>query len=158
MKTSSAEILKNPVYCLAFGFGSGLSPKAPGTLGTMVAVPFYFLFASLPIWAYALVVVIAFLLGIWVCSKTSDYLGAHDHGGIVFDEFVGYWITMFMVPISWNWALLGFLIFRLLDIFKPWPINYIDKRLKGGLGVMLDDAIAGGMSALCIHALIILTG
>jgi phosphatidylglycerophosphatase A len=149
-------VLTNPIHFLAFGFGSGLAPKAPGTVGTLVAVPIYLLLAHANIWIYAGVVVVSFFAGIWLCGKSAEALGVHDHGGIVWDEFVGYWITMFMAPVGWMWMILGFLLFRLLDILKPWPIKYIDKQVKGGLGIMLDDVLAGIMAALCIQALVVL--
>ena len=158
MKVPYRVILSNPIYCLAFGFGSGLSPKAPGTFGTLAAIPFYLILTNFPAWVYAFLVGVAFFLGIWVCGKTSRYLGVKDHSGIVWDEFVGYWITMFLAPVGWSWMLLGFCLFRVLDILKPWPIKYIDKNVKGGLGIMLDDVLAGIMAALFIQAAVILTG
>lgn len=154
--SSNKAILTNPVHLLAFGFGSGLSPKAPGTAGTAVAVLIYMALPPMPPLAYVGFIVITFLLGIWLCGKTAEDLGVHDHGGIVWDEFVGYWITMFMAPAGLLWLVLGFVLFRLLDIVKPWPIKWADKELTGGLGIMLDDVIAGIMAALCIQALAVL--
>ena len=156
--SSNRAILSNPIHLLAFGFGSGLSPKAPGTVGTVVAVLIYLLLPAMSALVYAGLVVLAFVLGIWLCGKTADDLGVHDHGGIVWDEFVGYWITMFMAPAGLIWVIVGFLLFRLLDIFKPWPIKWADKELSGGLGIMLDDVLAGIMAALCIQALVVLIG
>ena len=155
---SNKAILANPIHLLAFGFGAGLSPKAPGTMGTIVAVLIYLLLPSMPPIIYAGLVLLSFVFGIWVCGKTAEDLGVHDHGGIVWDEFVGYWITMFMAPSGLFWVLLGFVLFRLLDIFKPWPIKWADKELAGGLGIMLDDVLAGIMGALCIQALVVLLG
>ncbi|MFP6839082.1 MAG: phosphatidylglycerophosphatase A [Pseudohongiellaceae bacterium] len=143
----------HPVYFLAFGLGSGTVPKAPGTAGTLVAVGVYLLLPPLSALVYGLILVLTFVLGIYLCGKTSADLGVHDHSGIVWDEFVGYWITMFMAPAGWFWVLLGFGLFRLLDIVKPWPISWVDKELKGGLGIMLDDVLAGIMAALCIQAI-----
>ena len=157
MSISYKQIFANPIYFLAFGFGSGFLPKAPGTFGTLAAMPLYLLLVSFPVWLYAVLLVIAFCLGILICGKTSEYLRTHDHSGIVWDEFVGYWITMFMAPVSWVWMFVGFFIFRIFDIFKPWPIKKIDKHVKGGLGIMLDDVLAGIMGALCIQALVVLT-
>ena len=150
------SIWRHPVYFLAFGFGSGAVPKAPGTAGTLVAVGIYLLLPPLSALTYGLMLVLTFVLGIYLCGKTSMDLGVHDHGGIVWDEFVGYWITMFMAPVGWLWVLLGFGLFRLLDIVKPWPISWVDKELKGGLGIMLDDGLAGIMAALCIQAIAVL--
>ncbi|MBL4581809.1 MAG: phosphatidylglycerophosphatase A [Gammaproteobacteria bacterium] len=155
---SNKAILANPIHLLAFGFGAGLSPKAPGTVGTVVAVLIYLALPSMPIILYAGLIVLSFVFGIWLCGKTAEDLGVHDHGGIVWDEFVGYWITMFMAPSGLVWVLLGFVLFRLLDIFKPWPIKWADKELAGGLGIMLDDVLAGIMAALCMQALVVLIG
>lgn len=150
IKINASAILKNPTHCLAFGFGSGLAPKAPGTFGTLMAVPFYILLAHLPLWAYAAVIVIAFVVGIYLCGKTADDLGVHDHPGIVWDEFVGYWIAMFAAPAGWLWVIIGFVLFRLFDIWKPWPIRVLDEKLETGMGIMLDDVLAG------IYALVII--
>jgi phosphatidylglycerophosphatase A len=155
---SNKAILANPIHLLAFGFGAGLSPKAPGTMGTVVAVLIYLVLPSMPPIIYAGLILLSFFFGIWICGKTAEDLGVHDHGGIVWDEFVGYWITMFMAPSGLFWVLLGFVLFRLLDIFKPWPIKWADKELAGGLGIMLDDVLAGIMGALCIQALVVLLG
>lgn len=147
------SILRNPVHLLAFGLGSGLAPKAPGTFGTLAAVPLYLLLAQLPLPIYLLVLVLAFGLGIWLCDKTARDLGVHDHGGIVWDEFVGFWLTMVAAPAGWLWILLGFLLFRLFDILKPFPINWFDRRIKGGMGIMLDDALAGSFAWLVLQLL-----
>lgn len=155
---ANKAILTNPIHLLAFGFGAGLSPKAPGTVGTVVAVLIYLLLPSMSPLIFAGLILLSFLFGIWICGKTAEDLGVHDHGGIVWDEFVGYWITMFMAPTGLIWVLLGFVLFRLLDIFKPWPIKWADKELSGGLGIMLDDVLAGIMAALCIQALVVLIG
>ena len=136
-------ILTSPVHLLAFGFGSGLAPKAPGTFGTLAAIPFYLLLAMLPLWAYGLLVVIAAIAGVWICGESSRRLGVHDHGGIVWDEFVGLWITLLAAPPGWLWLVLGFGLFRLFDIWKPWPIRIADRQVSGGFGIMLDDILAG---------------
>lgn len=147
---NAKAILSNPIHCLAFGFGSGLAPKAPGTFGTVMAVPLYLLLVQLPLYGYALAVLLAFFVGIYLCGKTAEDLQVHDHPGIVWDEFVGFWITMLAVPTGWPWLLAGFVLFRLFDIWKPWPISVFDKHVKSGLGIMIDDVLAG------IYALIIL--
>lgn len=143
-------------HWLAFGLGSGLSPKAPGTVGSVLALLFYVPFSHLPPMIYAMVVIVAFAFGIWLCEETAKDLGVHDHGGIVWDEFVGMWLTLFLAPPEWYWVVIGFVLFRLMDILKPWPINWADKRVEGGLGIMLDDVLAGIMAALCLQALTIL--
>lgn len=147
---SPKAILQSPIHFLAFGFGSGLSPKAPGTVGTLAAIPLYLLLVQLPVWGYALAIVLTFLLGIWLCGESSKRLGVHDHGGIVWDEFVGFWITMLFAPTGWVWIIVGFVLFRIFDIWKPYPICLADKYVHGGFGIMLDDVLAG------IYALLVL--
>jgi phosphatidylglycerophosphatase A len=144
--------LRDPRHFLALGLGSGLLPKAPGTMGTLAAVPLLLLLQGLPLWSFLLVVLLAFLLGIWLCDVTARNLGVHDHPGIVWDEFVGYWLTMAAAPSGWQWLLLGFCLFRVFDILKPWPIRHIDRRVGGGFGIMLDDVLAG------IYAWLVLQG
>ncbi|MAC32025.1 MAG: phosphatidylglycerophosphatase A [Haliea sp.] len=142
---------RSPVQFLAFGFGSGLSPKAPGTVGTLAAVPVYLLVADWPLWAYSLLVLAAAVVGVWICQRTSDQLQVHDHPGIVWDEFVGYWITLWAVPADWLWIAIGFVVFRILDIAKPWPISHLDRQVKGGFGIMIDDILAGVMACAILH-------
>ena len=151
-------VLRNPRHWLAFGLGSGLARFAPGTFGTLVAIPLYLLLAHLPPLAYALAVVAAFGAGVWLCETVSRDLGVHDHGGIVWDEFVGYWITMFLVPLRWEWVLAGFALFRLFDIWKPWPIRWCDDNVGGGFGIMFDDVLAGLAACAALRALRIATG
>ena len=138
-----SQLLKSPAQLLAFGFGSGLAPKAPGTFGTLLAVPLYLLLAQLTLPMYLLVLLAACLLGFYLCGKAARDLNVHDHPGIVWDEFVGFWLTMTAIPATWQWILAGFVLFRLFDIAKPWPIGWCDKRLAGGVGIMLDDLLAG---------------
>lgn len=140
---NAKAILTNPIHCLAFGFGSGLVPKAPGTAGTLLAVPLYLLLNQFSLISYGLIVFVAFIVGIYLCAKTADDLKVHDHPGIVWDEFVGFWITMFAAPAGWLWLLLGFGLFRLFDIWKPWPIKMLDNTMESGLGIMIDDVLAG---------------
>ncbi len=137
------RLLRNPLHFLSLGFGSGLSPFAPGTFGTVAAVPLYLLLAQLPLAYYLLAVLAAFAIGVYLCGYTSAALGEHDHSGIVWDEFVGFWITMIAVPATWQWILAGFVLFRLFDIFKPWPVKVADAKMKGGFGIMFDDVLAG---------------
>jgi phosphatidylglycerophosphatase A len=145
---------KDPVHWLAFGLGSGLSPKAPGTMGTIAALPIYWFFLQdLSLTMYMAVLVITSLIGIYLCDKTAKDLNVHDHGGIVFDEWVGMWITLLLVPQGWQWLLLGFVLFRFFDIVKPWPIKYFDEKVAGGLGIMLDDIVAGIIALGCLQAI-----
>lgn len=146
--------LKNPVHFLALGFGSGLLKPAPGTWGTLMALPVYMFGLSLLRWEYYLaVLVLTALAGIYICGKAASDVGKHDDGAIVWDEFVGMWITMFMMPNHWIWLLVGFALFRFFDIIKPFPIGWLDKKVKGGFGIMLDDIIAGLMALACMHGL-----
>jgi phosphatidylglycerophosphatase A len=138
---------------LAFGMGAGCSPKAPGTMGTLLAVAIYLPLSQLPLAAYAGVLVVTILVGIWLCDKAARELGIHDHPGIVWDEIVGFLLTMLAAPPGWHWILVGFLLFRLFDIWKPWPIGWLDQRVSGGLGIMLDDLVAGVFAAFCLQAL-----
>ncbi|MDP0589226.1 MAG: phosphatidylglycerophosphatase A [Candidatus Endonucleobacter bathymodioli] len=153
------NVWSNPIHFLAFGLGSGLSAKAPGTMGTIAAVPFYLLMQSLSPWKYFLLLVIAIVIGIWLCDRASKDLGVHDHQGIVWDEFCGYWFTMLLAPAGWGWVLYGFILFRVFDIWKPWPINWLDAHVGGGVGIMIDDIVAGffALSVLQLTAYFIYT-
>lgn len=144
-------LIKNPTHLLAFGFGSGLSPKAPGTAGTAVAVLLFLPLSYLPLPLYLLFVTAALVAGIFLCGKTADDLRVHDHSGIVWDEFVGYWITMTLIPVSWQSMLAGFVLFRLFDIWKPFPIGWLDQKVKGGFGIMIDDVVAGLLAWCCLY-------
>lgn len=156
---TNPRVLRDWRHCLAFGLGSGLARFAPGTFGTAVAIPIYFVaLAHLPPWLYALSVVAAFALGVWICDAVSRDLGVHDHGGIVFDEFVGYWITLFLLPATWQWALASFAAFRLFDIWKPWPIRWCDDHIGGGFGIMFDDVVAGVAACASLHAIRVALG
>ena len=137
----------NPIHLLALGFGSGAAPKAPGTCGTLVAVLIYWPLSQLSPEHYLLMLLVTSVMGIYICGQTAKDLGVHDHGSIVWDEFVGFWITMFAAPVGWVWVVVGFGLFRFFDIIKPWPISWIDKNITGGFGIMLDDVIAGVMAA-----------
>lgn len=151
MNKAPPSVWKKPVHFIAFGFGSGAAPWAPGTFGTLAAVPLYFIISLLPVSLYFSFLVFAFVIGCWICAKTAKDLGVHDYGGIVWDEFVGYWITMLALPVSWTWALAGFVLFRVFDIVKPWPIRWIDKRIGGGFGIMLDDVLAAVYAGAILH-------
>jgi len=151
-KTKNANFkLSDPIQFLALGFGSGLAPKAPGTFGTLAAIPVFLLMSPLSTMNYLIAVLIISLVGIYICGYAAKAAGVHDHPAIVWDEFAGYFITMFMVPISWQSILVGFLLFRIFDIFKPWPISYLDKNCHGGFGIMIDDVLAGLVALGLMH-------
>lgn len=146
MVNTNALIFRHPIYFIACGFGSGALPKAPGTWGTLMALPFYYVMQSWAALPYALFVAVSFLAGIYFCDKTTKAFGLPDHPSIVWDEMVGLWLTLFLAPTGIVWVLLGFLLFRIFDITKPWPIAWVDRHVKGGLGIMLDDIIAGAFA------------
>jgi len=150
--------LRNPAHFAAFGFGSGCVPKAPGTAGTLMAVVLYLPLQYVSLEVYGLVLISAFVLGVWLCGKASSALGVHDHGGIVWDEFVGYWITMIAAPPGLVWVVLGFVLFRVFDIWKPQPIRYLDRQVAGGMGIMLDDVVAGLYALALLQLLAWLAG
>ncbi|WP_318480811.1 phosphatidylglycerophosphatase A [Photobacterium leiognathi] len=153
MSTNPKDLLKmsNPWHLLATGFGSGLAKYVPGTMGTLAAIPFYLLLAQLPFGWYLAAVLVAALIGVKICTITSGDMKVHDHGSIVWDEFVGFWITMAIAPtVSWQWVLTGFILFRFFDMVKPWPISWLDKHVKGGFGIMVDDILAGFMAMIAL--------
>ena len=150
----AARQLLNPSCLVALGFGSGLLPVAPGTAGTLAAVPLYLLLQDLPLGAYLTVVLVFLFGGILVCGYTAARLGVHDHPAIVWDEVVGYLVTMTAAPAGWSWLAAGFVLFRMFDILKPWPIGWLDRRVHGGTGIMLDDVIAGVFAAALLQMLV----
>ena len=146
--------LKNPIHLLALGFGTGCAPMMPGTIGTLIGILFYLPMQTLSWPFYVGITVVLFSLGVWLCDVTARHLGVHDHGGIVWDEIVGFLITMTAVPPDWRFVLLGFVLFRLFDIWKPWPISWLDRKLSGGLGIMSDDVLAGIYALLVLQIII----
>ena len=143
-------MLQSPAHLFSFGFGSGLSPVAPGTAGSLAALPCWLLVADQPPWLQLLFIGAGFALGIYCCERTSRALGVHDHGAIVWDEFVGQWLCLLFVPTSVIGFALAFVLFRLFDITKPWPVGWVGRRFKGGLGVMLDDVAAAGYAIIVL--------
>lgn len=138
-------------HWIAFGGGAGLAPWAPGTFGTLAAVPLYWLMAGLPLVGYGLVLLALTLLGIWACDRTARDLGVADPSAIVWDEVAGFLLTMAAAPPGWPWLVTGFALFRLFDIWKPWPIGWLDRSIPGGLGIMVDDLAAGAMAWAVMH-------
>lgn len=140
-------------HWLAYGFGAGLSPWAPGTIGTLVAVPIYLVLSMLPLIGYLAVLAVMIAAGIWACGATARESGSDDPPAIVWDEIVGFLVAMMAAPAGWIWVIAGFLLFRAFDIYKPWPISKIDARMRGGLGILLDDIVAGLMSLVVLQAI-----
>jgi len=143
-------IWKYPVHFLAYGFGTGLIPFAPGTFGSLVGVVLFWFMASMAAGVYAAIVVLMFVVGIFICGQTARDVGAIDPGFIVYDEIVGFLVAMYLLPADWRWIVAGFVIYRIFDIWKPFPIHYVEQHLGLGSGIMTDDVIAG------IYMLIIL--
>ena len=151
-------LFKHPVLILATGFGSGLAPKAPGTFGTLAAIPIYVMVSYFDSMTYWITFLILFLIGILICNRATEILKVHDHPSIVWDEIVGYLITMYSLPQNWTLIIAGFLVFRFFDILKPWPIKMLDKTVKGGFGIMLDDVVAGVSANLVLQIGIFVLG
>lgn len=147
-------LLGHPAGWIACGFGSGLVPRAQGTFGSVVAfLPWWFLWRLLPLPGYGLMLILAFAVGVWACGESGRRLKFSDHRALVWDEFVGQWLAL-LPALVWGmpwWGLvIGFVLFRLFDVWKPWPIGWLDARVKGGVGVMLDDVVAGIFAAIVL--------
>ena len=145
---------RNPMHLIAFGFGTGFAPVAPGTVGTLLGIPLFLLLAPLPLAYYLVVVAGLFALGVWVCGRVSRDLGTHDHEGIVWDEIVGLLVALTAVPVEIPVLVAGFVLFRVVDVLKPWPIRWLDRRIGGGLGIMADDLAAGVVVAVLMQILL----
>jgi phosphatidylglycerophosphatase A len=149
-------LLSHPAGWIACGFGSGLSPVAPGTAGSLAALLPWLALRELPLPWFAAALVLAFALGVWACDWAVRRLRIADPGAVVWDEFVGQWIALAPLmpwPQGWIWIVAGFVLFRIFDIAKPWPVSWADRKVSGGLGVMLDDVVAGIYAALALAAL-----
>ena len=154
-------LLRHPLGWIGTGFGSGLAPRAPGTAGSLAALlPWWFAMQALDPRAYLLVVALAFALGVWAGEWLIARTRIADPSVFVWDEFVGLWITLFLAPPGWAWVLAGFALFRLFDIWKPWPVRWADRSVHGGLGIMLDDVLAGlyALAALQLAARVVQAG
>lgn len=147
------QVWQDPLYFIGFGFGAGAMPFAPGTFGTLMAIPFYLLFRNLHPAAYVALVLILIALSSWLSHHLSKAIHEHDHPGMCIDEFVGYFVTMCFAPHHWLYVVIGFGLFRLFDIWKPWPIGWVDKHVKGGFGMILDDVLAGVYSLILLQVL-----
>ena len=149
----SNRVWQDPRYFIAFGFGSGLMPVAPGTFGTMAAIPLFLLMQDLSSSVYLGLLALFFVLGVWVSQVVTNDLGLEDYKGVVWDEVFGYLLTMWLAPAGLIWVFLGFALFRLFDIWKPFPISWVDKKVHGGLGIMLDDLLAAVPAWLLLQML-----
>lgn len=149
---------RDPINLLALGFGSGLARRAPGTFGTLAAVPFLLLFVYSGLPLAALLLLVAAVAGVFICGHASRSMGLDDPGCIVWDEMVGLWLTLYAMPLTLTSVVGGFALFRLFDIAKPWPINWCDRNVKGGLGIMVDDLLAGIIAALSLRLVLWLSG
>ena len=147
-------VFTNPIHFLAFGFGAGLSPKAPGTMGTLVAIPIFVLFSYLTLTNYLILLILLIIISFYIAGKSAQLLGVHDHGGIVIDEICGYLVAMIVAPTTWQGIILGFVLFRVFDIFKPWPIKLLDQRVPGGIGIVIDDLMAGIYALLSLQLIL----
>ena len=154
MDARTKQTFSNPYYFLALGGGSGLSPGIPGTVGSAAAIPFFLLFSRLGYAATLGIILLSIPLGIMLCQKVAANMDSKDPACIVFDEFVGMWIAMFMLPLTWYWIFLAFVLFRIFDVLKPGPVGWCDKNLKGGVGIMLDDVLAGLITFAIMQILI----
>lgn len=155
MTTSNLKLLlAHPAHFLALGAGTGLAKKAPGTFGTLLGLPLFFLIAPLEFYVQIIIISVLFLIGIYCCDKTGKALGVADHGSIVWDEIVAMMLVLTFTPMQWKCWLVAFLLFRLFDIWKPVPIRQCDAKIKGGLGVMLDDLLAAIYAIICLKVLL----
>ena len=150
-RLTARQVFSNPMHLLAYGFGSGLSPKAPGTAGTVVGVVIYLLLLPVYHWVYLLITLVLFLIGILICGYSAKKMGVEDPGAVNWDEVVGYLITMAFAPHGLLWIVMGFVLFRFFDILKPWPIRWFDRNIKGGLGIMLDDVAAAIPAGIVLY-------
>jgi phosphatidylglycerophosphatase A len=146
-----SHLLRNPIHLLAVGFGSGLAPKAPGTFGTLAAIPLVWLAQQSGNVGYLVLTLLVVIAGIGICSYTAKAIGEHDSPAIVWDEIAGYMVAFIGLPWSWQNLVLAFVLFRLLDITKPGPIGWCDRKLQGGLGIMADDVVAGVATGLTLQ-------
>lgn len=146
--------LSKPHQLLAVGFGSGLITPAPGTWGTLAAVPLVFLMAQLGDIAYVAITLLSCVVGMWICGRCADDIGVHDHPSIVWDEFAGLFITMAFIEPTVLHLCIGFVLFRFFDILKPWPISVLDAKVHGGLGIMADDILAGVFAFISLQAIV----
>ncbi|NBX85607.1 MAG: phosphatidylglycerophosphatase A [Gammaproteobacteria bacterium] len=147
-KNNIRKVFTDPRYFIGFGFGSGLLPKAPGTWGTLITIPLVFMLSYTPLYVYSLATLLLFILGAIASDQISREIGIHDFGGVNIDEVVGFLLVMLPFPCNWQYLFVGFILFRIFDILKPFPIGWVDKHIHGGFGMMFDDVIASLMTVL----------
>ena len=143
-------VMTDPVHILAFGFGAGLAPFAPGTFGSLPGVLLFWFTMDFGLYVQLGVALSATLAGVWICGESARRIGVHDHGGIVWDEIVGMYLTLMVATFSVTGWILAFVLFRVIDIVKPWPIRGLDHRIGGGIGIMLDDLVAALYAAILL--------
>jgi phosphatidylglycerophosphatase A len=143
-------VMTDPVHILAFGFGTGLAPFAPGTFGSLPGILLFWLTLDFGLYVQLGIAAAMALAGIWICGESARRIGVHDHGGIVWDEIVGMYLTLLVAPFSVFGWILAFALFRVMDIVKPWPIRDLDHRIGGGVGIMLDDLAAALYAAILL--------
>jgi phosphatidylglycerophosphatase A len=147
-------LLQHPAHFFGLGFGSGLAPTAPGTFGTLVGFPLFWLISVYALSTQLIIIFTLFLIGIYFCGVTGKAIGVSDHGGIVWDEIVAMMLVLAFTPNQWQYWLAAFILFRLFDIWKPYPIRQFDAKLKNGFGVMFDDLLAAIYAIICVQALV----
>lgn len=154
----SALSWRNPIHFTAFGFGIGTVPLMPGTFGSLLGVVLYFLLLSMPSLLSNAILGVLFLFGIYICGKTSRDIGVPDAAAIVWDEMIAFPLVLMNIPVHWYYVLAGFILFRIFDIWKPWPIRWIDQHIHGGLGIMLDDVLAALCAWLILYVIVLVVG
>jgi phosphatidylglycerophosphatase A len=151
IRPNARFMLSHPAHCVALGFGTGLAPVAPGTVGTLLAFPIHVLLAEyLDTLPHVAAIVLLFVLGVWACGRTGRAMGIADHSGMVWDEVVAMLMILILIPATIVWWVAAFLVFRVFDVLKPPPIRYFDQTMKGGFGVMFDDILAAFYSLLVL--------
>lgn len=156
LQPSLQSIWENPIHFVACGFGIGALPVMPGTFGTLGGVVLYLILSRLPLWAYIVVAMVLLIVGFLICDITNRDFGTDDHPAAVWDEIIGFLFVMIAVPKTWYFVLIGFVLFRIFDIWKPWPIRWIDRNIHGGIGVMLDDVVAAAFSLIILQILAVI--
>ena len=154
----ASRVFSRPDYFLAMGLGAGLSPRAPGTAGSVVALLLFIPLSLLPLLLQLSIIGVGLVGGVYLCDRVATHMSVKDPSAIVWDEFIGMWISLLFVPLVWYWWILAFVMFRIFDVLKPWPVSWADRELEGGMGIMCDDVIAGVFALASTHLVIWLYG